>query len=194
MTINSLRDLLRNRSSVYPNSYVSGSIDRVILEDILENANWAPTHKLTEPWRFQVFEGESLDALGAYMGNWYLEHTPEERYSERAHQKMQTNPTKAGAVIVIIMQRHEDSGLPEWEEIAAVAAAVQNMWLTATAYGLGAYWSSPKAIQQAAAFLELEPGQRCLGMFYLGRLAADTPMPGRERKPIAEKVRWRTGS
>lgn len=190
MTPDSVRELLRGRRSVYPKMYAPGNIDRAVLEDILENANWAPTHKLTEPWRFQVFEGEALKSLSDYMGSWYVKNTPEEAYSEMAHKKMQGNPLRAGAVIVIVMQRHEASGLPEWEEIAAVSAAVQNMWLTCSAYGLGSYWSSPRAIQQADAFLELEPGQRCLGMLYIGRLADAPTLPG-NRQPIDAKVRWR---
>ena len=32
--------------------------------------------------------------------------------------------------------------MPEWEETAAVACAVQNMHLTLTAEGLAGYWSS----------------------------------------------------
>jgi len=26
-------------------------VDNAIIQQMLENANWAPTHKLTEPWR-----------------------------------------------------------------------------------------------------------------------------------------------
>ena len=42
------------------------------------------------------------------------------------------------------MQRDPGERIPEWEELASVACAVQNMWLSATSYGIGAYWSSPK--------------------------------------------------
>ena len=37
---------------------------------------------------------------------------------------------------------HEGKLMPEWEETAAVACAVQNMHLTLTAEGLAGYWSS----------------------------------------------------
>ena len=36
--------------------------------------------------------------------------------------------------------------VPEWEEIAAVSMAVQNMYLTCTANNIGCYWSSPKIV------------------------------------------------
>ena len=35
-----------------------------------------------------------------------------------------------------------DKSLPKMEEVAAVSMAVQNMWLTATAHGVGCYWST----------------------------------------------------
>ncbi len=42
-----------------PNGIESGKpIPDDIIWQLLENANWAPTHKFTEPWRFTVFSGE----------------------------------------------------------------------------------------------------------------------------------------
>ncbi len=87
------------------------------------------------------------------------------------------------------MQRDPDKSLPEWEEVAAVACAVQNMWLTCTAYGIGSYWSSPKSILQADAFLELKEGERCLGLFYMGYADVPPEMKG-FREPITEKITW----
>jgi nitroreductase len=41
--------------------------------------------------------------------------------------------------------------LPEWEEVSAVACAVQNMWLAGTAAGVHGYWSSWQEAGAAAA-------------------------------------------
>jgi nitroreductase len=87
------------------------------------------------------------------------------------------------------MQRDPEERVPEFEEVAAVSMAVQNMWLLCTELGLGCYWSSPKSSLQADAFLKLEPGQRCLGLFYLGWHELPE-LPGK-RGPVAEKVRWK---
>jgi nitroreductase len=170
--------------------YTDEPVDEAIIREMLENANWAPNHKKTEPWRFKVFRGEGLQRLGAFLGERYQATTLPEKYSEIKHRKMSTNPTRAGAIIAIIMQRDPEARLPEWEEIAAVATAVQNMWLTATAYGLGGYWSSPNTItEHAADFLGLREGERCLGIFYLAHHRAPADMP-RERGDIADKVEW----
>ena len=48
--------VIKNRRSIYPYQYEKGKVipDNIIWQ-ILENANRAPTHKQTEPWRFTVF-------------------------------------------------------------------------------------------------------------------------------------------
>jgi len=60
--------------------------------------------------------------------------------------------------------------VPEWEEIAATAMAVQNMYLTSTANNIGCYWSTPGMMNHLGEFLGLEENQRCYGLFYLGNL------------------------
>ena len=190
MNIAETNALIRRRRSVFPKTYLTDKpIDRELLETLLENANWAPTHKLTEPWRFKVFHSDdSRRRLSHYLSEYYRLHTPAELFSEEKMIKNGENPLRSGAVIAICMQRDPAQGIPEFEEIAAVACAVQNMWLSCTALGLGSYWSTPKAALEATEFLELAPGERCLGLFYMGWHEAPD-IPGK-RRPIAEKTIW----
>lgn len=191
MNISELSALIRRRRSVFPKSYLTDRpVDREVIEELLENANWAPTHKLTQPWRFQVFHSpESRNQLGDYMAEYYRKNTPPELFSEEKMIKNGENPRRSGAVIAIILHREPAESIPEFEEIAAVAMAVQNMWLSCTALGLGCYWSTPKAALQAGEFLGLAPNERCLGLFYLGW--HEMPEIAGKRGAIAEKVLWR---
>lgn len=191
MNISELSALIRRRRSVFPKSYLTDRpVDREVIEALLENANWAPTHKLTQPWRFQVFHSpESRNQLGDYMAEYYRKNTPPEIFSEEKMIKNGENPRRSGAVMAIILHREPAESIPEFEEIAAVAMAVQNMWLSCTALGLGCYWSTPKAALQAGEFLGLAPNERCLGLFYLGW--HEMPEIAGKRGAIAEKVLWR---
>ncbi len=186
-----ITEIIQRRRAIFPKTYLPGKpIERAIIEQLLENANWAPTHRLTEPWRFQVFHSiESRQALSAMLVNFYNRNTPAESFSEEKMKKSGGNPLLSGAVIAIVMQRDPEARVPEWEEIASVAMAVQNIWLSCTAIGLGCYWSTPKAALEADAFLELEPGQRCLGLFYLGW--HEMPAVPGKRSPVANKTIWR---
>ena len=189
MTLDNISQLIKKRRSVFPKTYRQNApIERAIIEQVQENANWAPTHRLTQPWRFQVFHSEeSRTRLAGYLSDYYQKTTPEAAFSEEKFQKTKTNPLRSGAVIAIIMHRDEAERVPEFEELAAVSMAVQNMWLTCAAINLGCYWSTPPAAIAANKFLELAPNESCLGLFYMGW--HDLPEMAGKRDAIGEKIR-----
>ena len=191
MNATDLSDLIRRRRAIFPKTYIVGKpIGRAIIEQILENANWAPTHRLTEPWRFHVFHSEeSRQELSVYMSGFFQKNTAPENFTEEKMLKAGENPLLAGAVIAIIMRRDPEARVPEWEEIASVAMAVQNMWLSCSAINLGCYWSTPKAALEGNAFFNLGEGERCLGLFYMGW--HEMPEIAGKREPVSEKVIWR---
>lgn len=179
-------DLIKKRRSVFPAQYIDKPIERTDIERILEAANWAPNHRKTEPWRFKVLQGESKEKLGLFLSLKYME--TEERPKEMKVKKLIDNPKRAGAIIAICMQRDPKESVPEWEEIAATAMAVQNMWLCCTEMGIGSYWSSPGLIKYMDEFFEMSEGEKCLGFFYMGYY--DGELPEVSRNPITDKVVW----
>lgn len=188
MTPIEVSQLIRKRRSIVPKFYVNKPIPKEIIEEVLENANWAPTHRLTQPWRFKVFTGESVEKLALYMGDFFNHNTPTDQITEEKYEKSMENPRRSACVIAICMQKDGENRIPEWEEISSVAMAVQNMWLTCSAYDIGSYWSSPRAALEANEFLGLAEGERCLGLFYMGYHEA--PELQGKRTPIADKVEW----
>src|SRR5690554_6678759 len=179
--------IIKSRRAVYPEQYNKDSISSEEIMKILESANWAPTHRRTEPWRFKVFHGVSQVGLGQFMAETYKKTA--EIFSERTYNKLRENPVKAGCVIVITYQRDPRESVPEWEEIASTAMAVQNMWLTASELKIGSYWSSPSLLRYMGDFIEMEEGEKCLGFFYLGKYDEDLP-EGTRKTSIKEKIKW----
>ena len=179
-------DLIKKRRSVFPAQYNDKDIKKADIELILEAANWAPTHKKTEPWRFKVIRGNKKTELGNFLSNTYVDITPKPQQIKA--KKLRENPEKSSVVIAICMQREEKESIPEWEEVAAVAMAVQNMWLCCTEMGIGCYWSSPGLITYMHEFLEMNEGEKCLGFLYMGYF--DGELPEQTRTPIQEKVFW----
>ncbi|WP_347373287.1 nitroreductase [Aequorivita sp. Q41] len=180
-------ELIKSRRSVFPAQYNDQKITKEEILNILEAANWAPTHKRTEPWRFKVFHGEAQIELGKFLAETYKETT--ENYSEFTFNKLTNNPVKAGCVLAICMQRDTNGILPEWEEVAATAMAVQNMWLTAHELKIGAYWSSPGIIKFMNKMIQMEEGEQCLGFLYLGKYDGALP-EGTRKSTIEEKTTW----
>lgn len=51
-------NLIQKRRSIFPKQYSTRPVPKQIIEQMLEAARWAPTHNLTEPWKFVVFESQ----------------------------------------------------------------------------------------------------------------------------------------
>jgi len=183
--------LIRNRRTIKPEQYdQSKTVERSIVVQMLENANWAPTHGMTEPWRFTVFAGEGLRQLAEYQAEQYKELTPSEKFKEKKYEQLTTRPLHASYVIAIGMKRQESGKIPEVEEIEAVACAVENMYITASAYGVGTYWTTGGITyyEEVKPFFNLGNDDRLLGFLYVGY--PNIEWPDSQRYPIDDKVRW----
>lgn len=188
--MSSIDQLLRGgRRSVFPQFFQDKEIPADILHQILENANWAPSHRHTEPWRFVVFQGEGKKALADQVIERYRLGVPADKQDEKKVAKTRKKIDQSGAVIGIVMHRDPEARVPEWEEIAATSMAVQNLWLSLEQHGLGGYWSSPGFLTKEYALMPwTAENERCLGLFYLGyHEAPDLP---RKRGELDKKIEF----
>lgn len=180
-----LLDLIQSRRTLYPQQFNAETITDAELHQILGAANWAPTHKKTEPWRFKVFRGEAKQRLGRFLMETYREIT--ENPSEFKCKRVLEKSERSQMVLAICMQRDPREAIPEWEEIASTAMAVQNLWLAAHALKIGGYWSSPGVKDHLHRHIELAEGERCLGFFYLGKYDGELP-EGNRNSSIESKT------
>jgi nitroreductase len=185
-------EAIRRRRSLKPENLKTDPVDRALLEQLFEAANWAPSHGLTEPWRFVVFQGDARRALVdvvietmADAGQPPLAPTDPRRIS------VETKMLRAPVTIAIVCAASSSPKIVEHEEIIATGIAVQNLHLAATALGLAGYWTSGKKAfhPKMAEFLGIAPPHRCLGFFYLGHPVGE--LPEGSRKPWQEKVAWK---
>ena len=163
-----LKNIIETRRSIFPKSYSTEEIKENVLTEVLNSANFAPNHKRTKPWRLKVFRGGEKNQLGAKLAAIYQETTNPQTFLEKKYIDITDKIAMSDSIITISVNF---SGLlPEWEEIASTAMAVQNMYLTATAHEVGCYWSTPGMINHLGEFLQLEENQKCIGLFYLGKV------------------------
>lgn len=185
-----INQLIRTRRSVFTTQFEpSKPVPDEIIWQALENANWAPTHKLTEPWRFTVFAGAGLQKLAEEQAAIYKQFAGP-KFKQNKYESMLVTPQQCSHIIAIGCKRHPDL-LPEMEEIAAVACAVQNMYLTISAHeGIGCYWSTGGItfIEEAKELFGLGAGDLLMGFFYIGHVKVPSA-PG-TRKPVQAKVNW----
>jgi len=186
---NQLSNLIKNRRATPPRFLAKKEISKEIIKQLLENANWAPTHKNTEPWRFKIFIGEKKQQLASnILSLLNSEIKNGAQLNQQKIEKFTSGIKDVPVAIAIVFERDAAERIPEWEEIAAISMAVQNMWLTATSMGLGAFWSTPDFLPLLNNLLHIKPGQKLLGFFYVGEIAIDYPSPGRGK--IEDKTEW----
>jgi nitroreductase len=194
MTLAELSALIRSRRSLKPaDMNPDHPISREMLLEMLHNATWAPNHGLTEPWRFFIFQGNARQQLADAMGQVYQQTTPPAEFRADKQEKMARNPLSAHTIVAACLKRSVGTKIPELEEIEAVACAVQNLLLSATAAGVGSYWSSPPLLETAqwSQWLGLAPQERCLGLIYLGHRRAGSPIPQGQRRPLEQCIVWK---
>jgi nitroreductase len=192
-THSQLSALIRHRRSIKPvDMDASRGVERALLTQVLEDATWAPTHGLTEPWKFVVHQGAGRARLAETMQRIYRETTPANEFREDKMKKMGENPLLSPVVIACVMERRGGAKIPEVEEIEAVACALQNLQLSATAAGLGCYWSTPPLLgtREFAEWLQIGAEDRCVGLIYLGWPRAGLNWPKSVRQPVESKTRW----
>ena len=185
-----INKIMHGRRSTKPRCFNGKKIDDSIVWQILENANWAPTHGLTQPWRFKVFTESGLKKLAGFQADLYQKLTSEVDFKPEKHERMRTNILQSSHVVVICMKRQLSEKIPKIEEIEATACSVQNMALTASAYGICSFWGSGGITytQELKDFLGLGEKDLCLGYLYLGY--SDRASTSSRRDPIRDKVEW----
>lgn len=195
MNVDELSKLIQRRRSVFQAEYAEEPVDDSVIERMLENANWAPTHKMTEPWRFVVFAGEGRKVLARLQSDFYKSYTTADgTFREDRYRNLQEKPLLSSHIIAVIMRRDPAESVPAIEEAGAVFCAIQNMYLTAAAYGVGCYFSTGGItyFDGGAAQFGFSENDVLLGFLHVG-MPKIPPREGK-RRPISEKTRWVTSA
>jgi nitroreductase len=186
-----VNELILNRRSIFPQQYTGEKVADTIVRQMLVNAGLAPSHKLTQPWKFIVFTGNGLKTLAASQAEVYKDVTQRDgSFKEDRYQNLLTKPMLSSHIIVACMKRDEKKSVPEIEEIGAVFCAIENIYLTATAYGIGCYLSTGGItfFEEAKKIFKLEAEDKLLGFIHVG-IPKQTPPPVK-RKSFDEFVEW----
>lgn len=182
----SISESIRNRRSI--GKVKQDAIPRESIERILEAGIWAPNHRLTEPWKFFVLEGNGrnklAEALASVAGNGEV---TEESLSS-ARKKVERAPL----IIAVAVEPVDNSKIIELEEYGAVFAAIQNMLLEIHELGLGAVWRSgePCYHELMRKAFDLSAKGKMLGFIYIG--VPENNDQQSKRTPFAEKTVWIT--
>ena len=178
-------EAIRTRRDI--ETFAPATPPREVIERLIDAAIWAPSHRLTEPWRFSVVAGDRRDAMADAIGGWLSAKSEPDALATAARAKL----LRAPATVFVSQANVDGADLTrELEDYAACAAAIQNMLLAAHAEGLVAHLSTDRMIgyEITRQHLGLGPHDRIVAMVNLGYLREGTPPKQGTRKP--PQVRW----
>lgn len=186
-----LEKIITERRSIKPTEFNGSKIEKAQIESLLAMADWAPTHGLTEPWRFVIMANEAVNRFCMDHARMYKENTSPENFKQVSYDKFLTQGEKASHIIAVFSSRGERAGILVQEEICATACAMQNILLSATAMGIASFWSTGGQILQPAmkSYFQLREQDTMLGVLYLG-YSDKTISPGKRITPLLEKQMW----
>ena len=187
-TFHTISDIIKTRRTVKPFMMNGQKIPDEQINQLLELADWAPTHGLTEPWRFTVYSNPA--DFCRQHAELYRNATHPDDFAEGVYANLKSQGDKASHVIIAMMKRGSLPKIPVFEEMAAVSCAVENLLLGATALGIASYWGTGgMALKpEMKDFLGLGDNDLVIGVLYFGY--AENIPEGKRLTPLSEKVRW----
>lgn len=188
-------EIILERKSVYPAQMdPDQKIDKDVILKLLTAANYAPSHKRTEPWRFVIFADEKVRTFYEQLLKIQSSRTDDIKEIALKKKKWENKAKQVSHVIAIYMKRDEKHKVPQCEEEWAVACAVQNILLSAEVFGVCGYWGTGELAYtvEMKKFLNLSEEDQCMGFLQLGIMKEGINFP--DKKPlgtIEEKIEWR---
>lgn len=139
------------------------------LSRILEAGQRAPDHGRLKPWRFIVLDGELRERFATAAAAAKRLRLPGMSDEQQAAERAKVLRSPALIVVGCAVQRQQTK-VPEIEQVMAVAAAAQNLFLAAHALGYGVMWKTGAAaydpgVKAAAGLLH---DDHIVGIMHLG--------------------------
>lgn len=154
-----LAQIIRERRSV-KKGYTDKNVEESVVRELLEDAIWAPTHGMRQPWRFIFVSPDNLPSFAKKVAATY----PEEKQQNREDYLNEPN-----AILVVVMEVPEVE--KQWDEnFGATASMIQNFWLLAWEQDLGIVWKTNPHIYdpKVKEILNVGDDEKIVGFIHMG--------------------------
>lgn len=170
-----VRQVIRTRRTV--RSFTPEEVADSDIAELIDDAVWAPNHRMTEPWRFFVLRhsGAKRAEVAQLISNWTIRNTPNQQRAEIAAAEVREEVLSAPALIYVYSLPGANAEITE-ENYSATSCAVQNLMLSAHAKGLGVGWSTGKVCKPTdlASMLGADESWKMVGCLFIGHPAASS--------------------
>ena len=192
---------IENRRSI--RKYKPDEIERKLIEEIIYSASLAPSAKNRQSWKFIVYQGKEKDKLvdvmrhGINSEKMTHELMPEWAFAIPDAENTVRVMEEAPCLIAVLNTNQktpfdsieDEKRIVEICDSLSIGAAIENMILTATSYGLGTLWIANTCFAYNELIDFIETDSQLTGIVAIG-FANETPAK-RPRKPVADIVEYR---
>lgn len=133
-----LNEIIKSRVSI--KKFKDQTVPSEIIMQLIDDAVYAPNHKMREPWRFILFDKQAQNVL--YKRYMSKASDVQRTEQEGVFEKLMFAPHWIAVVMPTLKDIRD-----ELEDMQACAAMIQNLMLLATEKGLGTQWKTPKLIE-----------------------------------------------
>lgn len=192
---------IENRRSI--RKYKRHEISKEIIEDIIYSATLAPSAKNRQPWKFIVYQGEEksklVDVMHQGIKSEKITHKlmPEWAFGIPDAENTVRVMEEAPCLIAVLNTNQktpfdsieDEKRIVEICDSLSIGAAIENMILTATSYGLGTLWIANTCFAYNELIDFIETDSQLTGIVAIG-FANEAPAK-RPRKPLTDIVEYR---
>jgi nitroreductase len=138
------------------------------LARILEAAAHAPDHGRMRPWHLMALDEAAKQRFAAAAAEAKRRRLPSMNDEQLAIERDKV--LRSPAIVVVGCKVRENPKVPEVEQIIAVGAAAQNLFLAAHDLGYGVMWKTGAAAYDpdVKALVGLSPGDHIVAIMHLG--------------------------
>lgn len=190
-----IRKVINERRDI--RHFINDPIDTHTFHHILASAHKAPSVGLMQPWRFIHITQASLRKQIQHIVEQERQHTAdalEQRKDEFLALKVEGILQCAEVVIAALPDQREQHifgrrTLPEMD-LASLACAIQNMWLTARAEGIGMGWVSMFDPQALKSLLNMPEDSHPIAILCFGHVDEFYEQPMLVTEQWAKEKPW----
>jgi len=139
------------------------------LQRLVAVAARAPDHGRLKPWRVIIVNGVAREAFATAAANARRARIPDLTDDQMVAERDKINRSPSIIVVGCALKKDYDK-VPEVEQLIAVGAAVENMFLAAHAMGFGVMWKTGAAAYDdgVKAAVGLAPEDHIIAILHLG--------------------------
>ncbi|QNK57772.1 nitroreductase [Paenibacillus sp. PAMC21692] len=173
-----LTEVMKQRRSVH--KFQDRPVPVELVAELLETSVWAPNHKLTQPWRFVIVQGEGRKKL-AEVSRTVHERREKDPVKSKTLGEFGYNKLMAVPLFLAVVMREDTQLAVREEDYAATCCVIHNFGLLAWEQGIGVVWETYGLIHQPdfRAALGVQPGEKIVGSLHVGYPAAIPPAQAR---------------